>query len=328
MVQDVTIGMRASTALYFGGCVLVHHCLPGVSIPEGPRAHKIQRQPSWPNKTWEIRSNHRYASAQESHEITESENNITLTGEPTGRDIWTKSPSRQRSKKRVNERLVQELASGGRPTGFNPSVNPNSADTVLRAQLIREYLAAGGTPPETKKKPESLEEAIRRAVHFYSMLLTEDGHWTGDYGGPHFLMPGLIIVYYIMGQIWDADANELMQRYILAHQQTDGGWGTHIESPSTMFGTTLMYVALRLLGKGADDSACVSGRAFLHENGGVLYTASWCKFYLCLLGVMEWEGHNSVPPEMWMLPNWFPFHPGRMWCHARMVYRKCGTVVY
>lgn len=21
-----------------------------------------------------------------------------------------------------------------------------------------------------------------------------------------------------------------------------------------------------------------------------------------------------------MLPNWFPFHPGRMWCHSRMVY--------
>ena len=35
---------------------------------------------------------------------------------------------------------------------------------------------------------------------------------------------------------------------------------------------------------------------------------------------MEWEGHNSVPPEMWLLPNWFPFHPGRLWCHCRMVY--------
>jgi len=51
-------------------------------------------------------------------------------------------------------------------------------------------------------------------------------------------------------------------------------------------------------------------------------TSSWAKFYLCLLGVMEWEGHNVVPPEMWLLPNWCPFHPGRMWCHARMVYRE------
>lgn len=35
---------------------------------------------------------------------------------------------------------------------------------------------------------------------------------------------------------------------------------------------------------------------------------------------MEWDGHNSVPPEMWILPKWAPFHPGRLWCHCRMVY--------
>ena len=32
----------------------------------------------------------------------------------------------------------------------------------------------------------------------------------------------------------------------------------------------------------------------------------------------------SVPPEMWLLPNWFPFHPGRLWCHCRMVYLPMG----
>lgn len=23
---------------------------------------------------------------------------------------------------------------------------------------------------------------------------------------------------------------------------------------------------------------------------------------------------------MWLLPSWTPFHPGRLWCHCRMVY--------
>ena len=35
---------------------------------------------------------------------------------------------------------------------------------------------------------------------------------------------------------------------------------------------------------------------------------------------MEWGGHQVIPAEMWLLPNWFPFHPGRLWCHCRMVY--------
>ena len=39
---------------------------------------------------------------------------------------------------------------------------------------------------------------------------------------------------------------------------------------------------------------------------------------------MGLEVHNSVPPKMRLLPNWFPFHPGRMWCHAQIVYSPMG----
>lgn len=31
-------------------------------------------------------------------------------------------------------------------------------------------------------------------------------------------------------------------------------------------------------------------------------------------------GLNPIPPELWMLPYWIPFHPARLWCHCRMVY--------
>ena len=155
------------------------------------------------------------------------------------------------------------------------------------------------------------------------MLQTEGGHWSGDYGGPLFLVPGLMIVWYIMGRpsmMLDSEATELMKHFILAHQQSDGGWGTHIESASTMLGTTLNYVALRLLMVPASHPAVVKGRDFIQEHGGAVMTTSWAKFYFCVLGVMDWKGHNSIPPEMFLLPNFFPFHPGRMWIHARILY--------
>ena len=104
----------------------------------------------------------------------------------------------------------------------------------------------------------------------------------------------------------------LMAHYLKVHQQSDRGWGTHIESPSTMFGTTLSYVALRLLDADPNDKDMLRGKAFIRNQGGVTMTSSWAKFWLCILGCMEWEGHDSVPPEMWLLPNWFPFHPGRL----------------
>ncbi len=193
--------------------------------------------------------------------------------------------------------------------------------------MIRSYMASGQTPPSIDNKPKTAPEAARKAAHFYSMLQTSDGHWAGDYGGPHFLMPGLIVAWYVVGQpdtMLDVEQRALMRHYLTVHQQSDGGWGTHIESPSTMFGTTVSYVALRLLGADADGDVCVRGRKFIQDNGGAIMTSSWAKFWLCLLGCMEWEGHNSVPPEMWLLPNWFPFHPGRLWCHCRMVYLPMG----
>jgi len=52
---------------------------------------------------------------------------------------------------------------------------------------------------------------------------------------------------------------------------------------------------------------------------------SWGKFYLAVLGVFSWDGLNPVTPEMWLLPYGKHtgigyVHPGRFWCHCRMVY--------
>jgi squalene cyclase len=43
-----------------------------------------------------------------------------------------------------------------------------------------------------------------------------------------------------------------------------------------------------------------------------------------VLGVYSWDGINSIAPELWMLPYWVPFHPGRWWCHCRVVYLPMG----
>ena len=56
--------------------------------------------------------------------------------------------------------------------------------------------------PQVKVKTEKeiTEEAVatslRRALRFYSTLQTKDGFWPGDYGGPLFLLPGLVSSYF------------------------------------------------------------------------------------------------------------------------------------
>jgi squalene/oxidosqualene cyclase-like protein len=183
--------------------------------------------------------------------------------------------------------------------------------------------------PNDKPKFSSPEEATKEAVNFYSKLQTEDGHWAGDYGGPMFLLPGLIIVCYITGVLSTLKKPYIDQmiRYILAHQNSDGGYGLHIESGTSLFGSVLNYVALRLLGVSADHESCVKTRSYFKKQGGILGTAQWGKLYLCTLNLMDWRCVDPIPPELWLLPKWFPYvQPGKWWCHCRVVYLPMGYI--
>lgn len=54
-----------------------------------------------------------------------------------------------------------------------------------------------------------------------------------------------------------------MVRYLNNHSNPDGGFGLHIEGPSTMFGTVFSYVSLRLLGVSPDDATAAAARAWV-----------------------------------------------------------------
>ena len=133
-------------------------------------------------------------------------------------------------------------------------------------------------------------------------------------------MPGLVITCYFTGVDLGDHRRAEMIRYLQNQQRDDGGWGLHIEDHSTIFGSALSYVSLRILGVSKDADVCQRGREFLQANGGAIGIPSWGKFWLAVLGVYDWDGMHPIPPELWMMPYWVPFHPGRYWCHCRMVY--------
>nr|GMD04327.1 dammarenediol II synthase-like [Ipomoea batatas] len=96
-----------------------------------------------------------------------------------------------------------------------------------------------------------------------------------------------------------------------ALQARDGHWPAQNGGCFTMIGSALSYVALRLLGEEADDGdgAIARGRKWILDHGGATQIPSWGKVYLSVLGVYEWDGCNPLPPEFWLFPSSFPFHP-------------------
>lgn len=235
-----------------------------------------------------------------------------LTGTCIGRQTWTPVPG------------TDGVSPAVAP--FVAAVNQNGGDRVFRVQA----LAAAQSPLQDgaplRTSPVNPQTALDDAIKYYSQLQTDDGHWAGDYGGPMFLLPGLVITCHVTGVDLGPHRKSAMATYLLNHQQEDGGWGLHIESPSTMFGTVLSYVTLRLLGMPAEHPSATAGRQWIQTNGGATLIPSWGKFWLAALGVYEWSGLNPLTPELWALPYWFPLFPGRMWCHCRMVYLPMSYV--
>ena len=99
----------------------------------------------------------------------------------------------------------------------------------------------------------SLDDSIRAGIGYYETVQDEDGLWPGDYGGPMFLMPGLIIALYVsksLDRVLSGEHKKEMIRYLNNHQNKDGGFGLHIEGHSTMFGTVLRYATPVLCNSG------------------------------------------------------------------------------
>ena len=126
-----------------------------------------------------------------------------------------------------------------------------------------------------------------------------------------FLIPGLIITWYVTETPIPEPFSIEIKNYLYARQNEDGGWGLHIEGESIVFGTAMNYVACRLLGAGAEEPRMVKARGQLHKMGGAVNGPHWAKFWLSVLGCMEWEIVNPVPPDLW----WVQFD-----CHIGLLY--------
>ncbi|WMV30828.1 hypothetical protein MTR67_024213 [Solanum verrucosum] len=202
----------------------------------------------------------------------------------------------------------------------------HSSDLLLRLQFAKEKQIEMLEKVKIESEEELVKTTLKRGLRFYSTIQANDGHWPADYGGPLFLLPGLVISLFIMGAmnvVLSEEHQKEILRYLYNHQNKDGGWGLHIEGHSTMFCTALNYVAIRLIDGetiNVNNEAMEKARKWIIEHGGVTYIPSWGKFWLSVLGVYEWSGNNPLPPELWLLPYFLPIHPGRMWCHCRMVY--------
>ena len=174
--------------------------------------------------------------------------------------------------------------------------------------------------PGAARVASGAKEAIRLAQSNLLRLQNPDGHWAGE-----LIVDSTLCSDYILFMHWAGKVDSVLQEKCVTHirsrQLEDGGWNIYYGGPSEVNATVKAYFALKLAGDSPQASWMERGHATALRLGGIPRMNTYAKLYLALLGQFSWEKLPTIPVEMVLLPNWFPFSLYRIssWSRAMIV---------
>jgi len=179
------------------------------------------------------------------------------------------------------------------------------------ARLRWESTNTGGThgaATAARRTADSpVEQAVSRTVKWLLSTQSQEGYWWGELEADTTLESDYVLYLHILGEL-DSPKTAKLAKYIRDRQQPDGGWNIFYGGPSELNATVKAWVALRLAGDGANAEHLKRARAKIHELGGLEETNSYTRFYLAMVGALDWNFVPAIPPELMLFADWFPIN--------------------
>ncbi|MBB1261646.1 squalene--hopene cyclase [Streptomyces alkaliterrae] len=152
----------------------------------------------------------------------------------------------------------------------------------------------------------SVERALDLAVGALRRGQDPTGYWKGDFESSLIGESGEVILRHFLGLPRDEVTAEAAKT-ILAEQSATGGWASYHKGPDELLLSVFCYVALRLAGHEADEPAMRAAAASIREAGGIEAVDNPTMLaWLSVIGVWPWYDIPIIPPEVILLPSWFP----------------------
>ena len=172
---------------------------------------------------------------------------------------------------------------------------------------------------EVSARPNALSNAIERARRFVLGLQHPEGWWKGELESNVTIEAEDLFLRRYLG-ILDSGTTERTARWIRSRRQPDGTWANFHGGPPDLHTTTEAYVALRLAGDQPHDADMWRTAAWIREQGGVEATRTFTRFWFSLNGWWSWDDVPAMPPEVMLLPPWWPLNIYDFACWARQTY--------
>ena len=168
--------------------------------------------------------------------------------------------------------------------------------------------------------------AIRRARGYLLSLQDREGWWKGELETNVTMDAEDLLLREFLG-VRDAATTARAADWIRSQQRPDGSWANFFGGPGDLSTTIEAYTALRLAGDHPADEHMRRAAAFARDAGGLEQARVFTHIWLALFGAWPWERVPAVPPEMMLLPAWFPLNPYDFACWARQTIVALSVVL-
>lgn len=156
---------------------------------------------------------------------------------------------------------------------------------------------------ETEQSP--LGRAICSTVEFLEKRQHPTGYWAGELEGDTILESEYILLLTYLGEEKTENV-QLAARYILQQQCDHGGWAMYPGGPLEMSASVKAYWALKIAGHSPEADDMLRAKDAILDAGGAERINSFTRYYMALLGQLSYSQCPAVPPELTLLPRWFP----------------------
>lgn len=166
----------------------------------------------------------------------------------------------------------------------------------------------------------AVDAVVARATSALADAQKSDGHWVFELEADCTIPAEYVLLRHYLGEPVDSVLEAKIARYLRRIQSAEHhGWSLYHAGGFDVSASVKAYYALKMIGDAPDAPHMARARAAILSAGGAAASNVFTRIQLALFGAGPWSVVPTMPPELILLPRWFPIHLSRMSYWARTV---------
>ena len=166
----------------------------------------------------------------------------------------------------------------------------------------------------------AVDGILSRATDALLKVQRPDGHWVFELEADATIPSEYVLLVHHLAEAPNLALERKIGNYLRRIQSTEhGGWPLYHAGAFDISATVKAYFALKMIGDDIHAPHMVRAREAIRSRGGAIKANVFTRILLALYGETAWANVPTVPPELILLPRWFPIHLSKMSYWARTV---------